>query len=283
MDIITLALAKKYTKESLEGKGALKGEAFTYEDFTPAQLEKLVGPTGPIGPQGPKGDTGEPGPQGEQGPIGPAGPQGERGARGEQGERGLQGIQGPAGPQGPKGDIGPKGDQGIQGVPGPIGPKGDNYTLKADDYTAIAKLINTNATMGEDFICGQNIGGLSAGTPITADTSLIEIIKNLLQTPAYDGILYYGYSSAAPTSVEGLMSCNVSKEDLLDNGFKFKANTNNQRVVLAIPKTFNIECENISSDGFNLSFNMTETDNYYIYYDYLSTGSFKYIYSFEEV
>lgn len=38
-----------------------KGEAFTYEDFTPEQLEAL---------RGPKGDTGEVGPQG---PVGPKG------------------------------------------------------------------------------------------------------------------------------------------------------------------------------------------------------------------
>ena len=37
IDVITLALAKKYTKESLAGAGALKGEKvnpFTYDDFT---------------------------------------------------------------------------------------------------------------------------------------------------------------------------------------------------------------------------------------------------------
>lgn len=34
-----------------------KGDPFTYEDFTPAQLEALTGPTGATGPQGPKGDS----------------------------------------------------------------------------------------------------------------------------------------------------------------------------------------------------------------------------------
>lgn len=49
MDVITLALAKRYTKTSLEGSGALKGEkgdAFTYEDFTPEQLSALQGEDG---------------------------------------------------------------------------------------------------------------------------------------------------------------------------------------------------------------------------------------------
>ena len=53
-----------------------KGDAFTFEDFTPEQLVSLKGPkgdTGAQGPIGPKGDTGDTGPQG---------PQGEKGDRG---------------------------------------------------------------------------------------------------------------------------------------------------------------------------------------------------------
>ena len=49
IDVVTLALAKKYTRESLEGAGALKGEKgdpFTYDDFTPEQLLALKGKDG---------------------------------------------------------------------------------------------------------------------------------------------------------------------------------------------------------------------------------------------
>ena len=46
------------------------GAAFTYEDFTPAQLEALTGP------QGPKGDTGEQGPAGTNGTNGTNGTDG---------------------------------------------------------------------------------------------------------------------------------------------------------------------------------------------------------------
>lgn len=77
-----------------------KGDPFTYNDFTPEQLEALTGPTGPqgaTGAQGPKGDTGEMGPQGPKGDTGDIGPQGPKGDAGE------------TGPQGPKGD---KGDTG---------------------------------------------------------------------------------------------------------------------------------------------------------------------------
>lgn len=45
-----------------------KGDAFTYADFTAAQLAALTGP------QGPKGDPGPQGPQGEKGATGPQGP-----------------------------------------------------------------------------------------------------------------------------------------------------------------------------------------------------------------
>ena len=44
-----------------QGKQGLKGDPFTYKDFTPEQLEalKVKGDTGPQGPKGDKGDTGE--------------------------------------------------------------------------------------------------------------------------------------------------------------------------------------------------------------------------------
>lgn len=62
------------------GEKGEKGDAFTYADFTVAQLAAL------------KGEKGDKGAQGEQGP---AGPKGETGAQG---------------PTGPKGDTGPAGD-----------------------------------------------------------------------------------------------------------------------------------------------------------------------------
>lgn len=40
-----------------QGPQGPKGDAFTYADFTPAQLEALTGPQGETGPQGPKGDS----------------------------------------------------------------------------------------------------------------------------------------------------------------------------------------------------------------------------------
>ena len=67
MDVVTLALSKKYTAKTAQGMGALKGE---------------------------KGDKGDQGEQGIQGP------QGIQGIQGEKGERGLQGVAGQDGTDG---------------------------------------------------------------------------------------------------------------------------------------------------------------------------------------
>ena len=56
---------------SLKGNTGPKGDAFTYDDFTPEQLAALQGPKGETGAEGPKGDTGA---QGQQGPKGDPGP-----------------------------------------------------------------------------------------------------------------------------------------------------------------------------------------------------------------
>lgn len=74
-----------------------KGDAFTYSDFTAAQLAALKGDKGDTGPQGGKGDTGA---------TGPTGPEGPRGPQGEQGPQGKTGPQGEQGPAGPKGETG---------------------------------------------------------------------------------------------------------------------------------------------------------------------------------
>lgn len=53
---------------AVRGEQGPKGDAFTYADFTPEQLEAL---------KGPKGDKGDPGIQGETGAQGPQGPKGD--------------------------------------------------------------------------------------------------------------------------------------------------------------------------------------------------------------
>lgn len=80
-----------------QGAKGDKGDAFTYSDFTAAQLAALKGDKGDTGPKGDKGDTGA------TGPTGPEGPRGPQGEQGPQGQTGPQGEQGPAGPKGETG------------------------------------------------------------------------------------------------------------------------------------------------------------------------------------
>ena len=104
--------------EALRGP---QGKPFTYEDFTPTQLESL---------KGPKGDPG------------------------------IQGIQGKAFTyndftseqlnalkvKGDKGDPGPKGNPGIQGIQGPPGPAPDTsaFMIKSDLQLIINELNKIN-------------------------------------------------------------------------------------------------------------------------------------------
>ena len=115
-----------------------KGDAFTYADFTAAQLAALTGP------QGPKGDTG---PTGPQGPTGATGATGETGPQGPQGEKGATGATGPQGPQGEKGATGatgPQGPQGEKGATGATGPQGPKPVKGTDYWTAADKSAMVN-------------------------------------------------------------------------------------------------------------------------------------------
>ena len=124
-----LAIAKSYTKKTLEGQGALKGDKGDKGDkgntYTPvignvttvgnlvdasasieldeSTLKAKINLSIPKGANGDKGDKGDKGDQGEQGLQGIQGLQGEKGEKGEQGEQGIQGIQGVKGDKGDDG------------------------------------------------------------------------------------------------------------------------------------------------------------------------------------
>ena len=288
IDVVTLALAKKYTKESLAGAGALKGEKgdpFTYNDFTPEQLLAL------------KGENGIDGKSAYQLAV-------EKGFIGTEAEW-IASL---------------KGKNGLQGIQG---PKGDNYQITEADYAAIAGMVSVpsktseltndsnfitevklngepvvnkdgsinlqlgslDTTLGETITCNQTIGGISAGTTFTDDTTIADIIRALLKIPVIetDGTIYYGLSRDIPTSIDGLTPVTIDRDTLLSSGYTYKnINTDDQRVILAIPKSFGIVCYQISVSGFGIGFDFVETDKYIIYYDGLSTGSYRYVYSFEE-
>ena len=309
IDVVTLALAKKYTRESLEGAGALKGEKgdpFTYNDFTPEQLLAL------------KGEDGIDGKSAYQLAV-------DGGFVGTETEwiASLKGETGPIGPVGPQGKTGETGATGPQGKQGEVGPKGDSYQITEADYAAIASMVsvpsktseltndsnfvtdiklngesvinqngsidlqlgNLDTTLGETITCNQAIGGISAGTTFTEDTTIADIIRALLKIPVVetDGAIYYGLSRDIPTSIDGLTPVSTDRDTLLSSGYTYKnINTDDQRVILAIPKSFGIVCYQISVSGFGIGFDSVETDKYIIYYDGLSTGSYRYVYSFEE-
>ena len=144
------------------GEKGEKGAAFTYADFTAAQLAALKGEKGDKGAQGEQGPAG---PKGETGAQGPTGPKGDTGAPGDSytvkglyatlaalqaahptGSAGDAWFVGTADSntvyqwdvdkaawvnvgalKGPKGDTGPagaKGDTGAQGPQGDTGPAG---------------------------------------------------------------------------------------------------------------------------------------------------------------
>ena len=309
IDVVTLALAKKYTRESLEGAGALKGEKgdpFTYNDFTPEQLLAL------------KGEDGIDGKSAYQLAV-------DGGFVGTETEwiASLKGETGPIGPVGPQGKTGETGATGPQGKQGEVGPKGDSYQITEADYAAIASMVsvpsktseltndsnfvtdiklngesvinqngsidlqlgNLDTTLGETITCNQAIGGISAGTTFTEDTTIANIIRALLKIPVVEtnGAIYYGLSRDIPTSIDGLTPVSIDRDTLLSSGYTYKnINTDDQRVILAIPKSFGIVCYQISVSGFGIGFDSVETDKYIIYYDGLSTGSYRYVYSFEE-
>lgn len=102
--------------QSFRGPRGPKGDPFRFEDFTPEQLEALVGPAGPQGVPGPQGERGDPfmyenfTPEQLQALVGPPGPKGDAFTYADFTAEQLAALTGPQGPQGEKGDPGPQGE-----------------------------------------------------------------------------------------------------------------------------------------------------------------------------
>ena len=145
------------------GPAGEAGKAFTYDMFTPEQLQSLKGEQGPIGPAGPAGKDGTSVTiKGKVNDISELnallatattgdgyllngdlyvfngtsftnvgqiqGPKGDKGEAGETGKPFTYDMFTPtqlAGLKGPQGDVGPQGIQGLQGEQGPKGEQGD--------------------------------------------------------------------------------------------------------------------------------------------------------------
>ena len=139
----------------LQGAKGDKGDPFTYDDFTQAQLEDLRGP------QGPKGDTGD---------------KGEPGAAGEAGSNGISAthewngtvltitsasgtssvdLKGEKGEKGDKGETGDKGDAGSAGINGNDGIScthiwnGTTLTVTSASGTSSSDLKGEKGDIGE--------------------------------------------------------------------------------------------------------------------------------------
>lgn len=170
IDVVTLALSKKYTQDSLDGVGALKGSPCTIkttsfdEDgntvvtFAWTDTDGVEHTQNATINKGAKGDTGD------------------------------QGLKGDTGEQGPKGDKGDKGDQGLQGIQGEAGPQGE---AGKDGYSPTANVTKTgnkstititdkNGTTTAEVLDGA--GGSSALSDLTDTT---------ITTPASGQVLKY--------------------------------------------------------------------------------------------
>lgn len=161
-------------KDGAQSVDILDGEPFTYEDFTPEQLEALRGPQGIPGETGQRGEKGEPFhytdfTQDQLEAL--RGPQGIQGIRGIQGEKGDPFLYTDFTPEQLSALTGPKGDKGdpfqysdftpeqLAALTGPQGPKGADGAMTFEELTEEQK----ESLRGPQGIPGER------GDPFTYD------------------------------------------------------------------------------------------------------------------
>lgn len=151
-DVVSYSASRKYTEDTIEGQGAIKGD------------------------KGDKGDPGPAGPQGEQGIQGEIGPQGPKG------DTGPQGIQGEQGPKGDTGEIGPKGDKGDNGATGPKGDTGlgiKSINTNAQNHLIITYEDDTTQDAGVITLTKEHTGTYLAEVGTSEGSALAHTIYGM--------------------------------------------------------------------------------------------------------
>lgn len=151
LDAKGIAIKGDPGRDGRDGVDGRDGAPFTYDMFTPAQLEALRGPEGKRGPAGEsiKGDKGEP----------------FRYSDFTQAQ--LEALRGP---QGPQGQPGPKGD------PGTISEE-TQAVIVAD---VLGELPEWSKASKKPTYTAQEVGALPATTVIPTDAHINELINTAL-------------------------------------------------------------------------------------------------------
>lgn len=148
------------------GAAGAKGDPFTYDDFTAAQLAAL---------KGEKGDKGDKGETGEQGV------KGDKGEQGEHGQQGIQGVKGDTGATGANGQDGKSAYQialdngfvgtqaewlaSLKGDKGDTGASGANITA-SEVLTKLKTVDGQNSGLDADMLDGHDTTYFATATQL---------------------------------------------------------------------------------------------------------------------
>ena len=223
-----------------------KGDPFTYEDFTPEQLEALRGPQGIPGPQGEPGAASTvPGPQGEPGRDGYTPRKGIDyfdGAPGKDGEPGRDGNPGRDGYTPVKGvDY----FDGAPGAPGEPGADGHSPVVTASKANGVTTIKVDGAAIATVNDGSDGKPGNDGHTPTNAELTALISAQNFLDKG------YTGINTLAGKVQVGTASTNVN------NAFTNIRNVGSSSVTGAI---VNGACFSVNADG-SASFQHKTYDN----------------------
>ena len=136
----------------------------------------------------------------------------------------------------------------------------------------------------EETIVPRDIGGIAKGTVYPAETTIKQIIKDLLAAiPVSTSFkFYYGLSKEIPTSVDGLEELITNKETLKSAGFEVDLSPSDDYQIFAIDKELGLRIKSIKVAGFETEFTTIILDGQYLYYIDRADDSFTYEIVFKE-
>jgi len=145
----------------------------------------------------------------------------------------------------------------------------------------------SSTLLKDDMTAYYTVGGVKAGDTFAKGTSVVDIIMKMLSLESGE-YMFYGKTLAIPTTVNGLTKLNISRQTLLQNGFTWNVDLENQFYILAMPKTMHLKLKSLAcnTEMFQLDFKVDKTFNgntcNMYYFDLPATGTYNLIYKFEE-
>ena len=144
-------------------------------------------------------------------------------------------------------------------------------TGKVDDVlvdgksVVVNKIARINTAIGIDFTTDITVGHLQAGTHITADTKIADLLYQMLFKETTSVTLYYNAANDLPNSIDSLIPLEIDRTEIVGKVVTMPQ-ADNQYLIMACDKSVELTNWKTINPDWDLEFGIIPNNDYNIYY-----------------